>query len=809
MKFETLERLVTTTAIGLLLNGVAVGQDAETTPGLLGDLPFEVDAKASVSGGYTSNVFFTENNVEGDFITIIEPEIGISKKGETFQLAVGASAEIGRYFDLTSEDYLDAAIRAEGRVQVAEGIILFAGGDYLWEHEPRTSPDDARGIEPTLYRDASAFAGVSGRVSPFTYRVGVNYRNLDFDDVGAPGGLVVNNDDRDREHLEVGGRFGYLFSTDAQAFVQVIYDDRTYDSALDDAGFDRDSHGLQIAVGVAGEIGDVKGELLIGGLFYDYDDPAFGTVNTLDIGADITWRPNPRTRVTGLVEREIGETTLVGAASYVSTAAGARVNHWVAPDISTFGYAFVTQNDYQQIPRIDYVTELGFGVRYYLTPHAYLGARYGYESRLSDIAAADYDSHVFMLNVGADLDPAWKGDPALATPTAGGFYIGAQAMDGALITALEGPRGAGGTLVADFGDFGHAGGIFGGYRVLIDDFALGLEAEADIGDIEWTHTGNRTFSARRKNSYGVSATFGFLTMNDVLLYGRAGVASTKFESEYFQGNNANFVSDRETGLRFGVGAEFPISGGLSGRLEYAVTNYSDYPVVGSPRRQPDRFANLDALAKVGIVYNFGEGPKSDPVPVDFSGFYGGLQVGHETLVTDNSGPRPAAVPDPAFILDASRAGTGFTGGAFLGYGMTFGDVYVGAEVDSEISNTNWNIERDPTGRIYSVEKKASVGASLRAGYIVNDSVLVYARGGVVGTRFENEYSVAGAIVDDREIVAGVRVGGGIEFAATEDVRVRLDYTRSFYPEYTVTYPTGSDQFDPSENLFRIGVIVDF
>ena len=141
--------------------------------------------------------------------------------------------------------------------------------------------------------------------------------------------------------------------------------------------------------------------------------------------------------------------------------------------------------------------------------------------------------------------------------------------------------------------------------------------------------------------------------------------------------------------------------------------------------------------------------------------------------------------------------------------MTFGDVYVGAEVDSEIANTNWNIERDPTGRIYSVEKKASVGASLRAGYVVNDSVLVYARGGVVGTRFENEYSFAGAVVDDREIVAGVRVGGGIEFAASEDVRVRLDYTRSFYPDYTVNYQTGVDRFDPSENLFRIGVVVDF
>jgi opacity protein-like surface antigen len=722
---------------------------------------------------------------------------------------VGASAEIGRYFDVTGENYLDAALRAEGRVQVAEGIVLFGGGDYLWEHEPRTSPDDARGTEPTEYRDASAFAGVSGRFTPFTFRAGVNYRLLDFDDVAAPGGATINNDDRDRRQLEVGSRVGYLFSANAQAFLQVVYDDRRYDSAVDDAGVTRDSQGVQVAVGLAGEIGDVKGEVLVGGLFYDYDDPAFGTVNTVDIGADVTWRPNARTKLTALVEREVAETTLTGAAAYVSTGAGARISHWVAPDLSTFGYAFVTQNDYQSVSRIDYITELGFGLRYFLTPHAFLGARYGFESRLSDVAAADYDSHVFMLSLGADLDPAWKGAPALASAEAGGFYVGAQAMDGALITALAGPRGGGGTLVADFGDFGNAGGVFAGYRAIVNDVVLGLEVEGDIGEMEWTHRGNRTFSASRKNSFGLSGTLGFLTLNDVQLYARAGIASTEFESTYRQGGNVTSLSERETGLRLGLGAEFPIGGGLSGRMEYTFTDYSDYSI-GAPLGggNDDRFANAEAVARLGVVYHFGAEPQSEPVSVDFSGFYGGLQVGHEILVTENVGPRPAAAA-PAFTLDATRAGNGFTAGAFVGYGMTFGDIYLGAEVDSEFANTNWNIERDPTGRIYSIEKKASAGGSLRAGYVVNDAVLVYLRGGLVGTRYENEYAVGGAVVDESEVMMGTRFGGGIEFAASEDVRVRLDYTRSFYPDYAVTYPTGSDQFDPSESLFRIGVAVGF
>lgn len=791
-------------AAGILLaaQSGALAQEGETN-----GLPFDIDAKATVSSGYISNVFSTETNIQGDFVTIVEPEIGVSKKGENFELAVGAGMEIGRYFDLTSENYMDISLRGLGRFEVVDGVVLFAGGDYLWEHEPRTSPDDVGGIEPTEYTDASAYGGVSAEFDPFTFRIGVNYRRLDFDDVLAPG-RVVNNDDRDREHLEVGVRAGYIFMPKVQAFVQVVHDSRDYDAAFDDAMVNRDSEGLQVAVGVAGETGNIKGEVLVGGLFYDYDNPAFRSVNTFDVGAEFTWRTSDRTRVTGTVSREIRETTVTGASSAVSTLAGARVNHWIAPDLSAFGYAYMSQEDYQNVARIDYLTELGFGLRHYLTPNVFVGAQYGFEYRNSDVAAADYTSHEFLLSLGADLDPAWKGDPALASFEAGGFYVGVQAAHGAVLTPVTGSRGNNGSLSAEFGGNGAAGGLFAGYRLMVDNFMLGLEAEGDIGETEWSHNGNRTFSIRRENSFGASALFGFETVNDVLLYARAGVASTEFEGSYARGGGSARVSDRETGLRFGAGAEFPIGNGLSGRMEYVYTNYGDL-ALGPPGGNTgnDLFANAEAVARFGLIYRFGAGPGSDPVPVDFSGFYGGIQVGHEVLTTDNSGARTR--PTPAFVLDATRAGQGFTGGLFVGYGATFGDFYLGGEIDVDYATTNWNIERDPNGRIYSVEKRGSVGGSLRAGYVLNDAVLMYFRGGVVGTRFENEYSDRGPAVTPSKTLAGLRLGGGIEFAATEDTRLRLDYTHTIYPDYTVSYGTGTDRFDSSENLFRMGVVFDF
>lgn len=773
-------------------------------------LPFEVDARATAYSGYTTNVFSTDTDTKGDFITIVAPEIGISKKGDGYQLAVGASAEIGRYFDLTSENYLDGALRAEGRLEVLDGITLLAGGDYLWEHEARTSPDDVNGVEPTRYTDASLFAGVAMKFDPYALRLGVNYRHLDFDDVAIAGGGTANNDDRDRDHLELGARVGYAFMPGKQAFVQVVYDDRSYAAALDDNRFRRGSRGIQAAVGFAGEIGPVAGEVLVGGLFYDFEDARFEDLATLDAGARITWRPNPRTRLTATIERGVEETTIFGASSYVNSSAGARVDHRIAQDLSAFAYASFSQNDYQSIPRIDYVAEAGLGVRYFVTPNVYIGLQHAFESRNSDVAGADYTDHEFLLSVGADLDPAWNGDPTPASFGMGGFYVGGQLSDGALLTSVFGPRGSGGTLAADFGDFGMAGGVFGGYRVDANGFVLGLEAEADLGGAEWSHEGNRTFSVERKNSVGLSGVVGFRTRNDVLLYGRAGIASADFDATTSRGeaNNRASLSERRTGARIGIGAEFPVADGLSGRIEYIYANFGDI-VLGAPRGRfsDDIFNNAEMQARFGLVYDFGATPRSAPKPVDFSGFYVGAQVGHEVLASDNTGPRQSG-SDVSFTLDATRAGDGFDAGLFFGYGTTLGDFYVGAEAEAEIANTNWTIDRDPTGRVYSTEKLGSLGASLRAGYVLNDSVLVYLRGGPVVTRFETEYAVGGSVTSESETLGGVRFGGGAEVAISDRMRMRLDYTRSAYPDHSLSYPTGTDRFDPSESLFRVGVILD-
>jgi hypothetical protein len=237
--------------------------------------PFKLGASVSVTGEYTDNVFSTENDRKGDFVTVIAPEVTLRGRSEDFKLDLGASAEIGSFATETSEDYTDAKLSGEGQWNLSAETFLFGGLDYAWEHEERSSADDVDGTEPVEYREASAFAGISAGLGPVTTRLGVNFRDFDFDDTPAGLGTSVNNDDRDRPQTELGTRLGYKLGEGQQVFLQGVYDMRDYDASRDDSGFDRDSSGFNAAAGYRGQFGPFQGEALIGILHQNYDDPTF------------------------------------------------------------------------------------------------------------------------------------------------------------------------------------------------------------------------------------------------------------------------------------------------------------------------------------------------------------------------------------------------------------------------------------------------------------------------------------------------------------------------------------------------------
>ena len=90
--------------------------------------------------------------------------------------------------------------------------------------------------------------------------------------------------------------------------------------------------------------------------------------------------------------------------------------------------------------------------------------------------------------------------------------------------------------------------------------------------------------------------------------------------------------------------------------------------------------------------------------------------------------------------------------------------------------------------------------------------MLYARGGLVKTRFGTDYKTSGSSATSQEDKTGVRIGGGVEMPVRKDVQMRLDYTWTDYGSYTLKYsngPTGRDSFKNTESLFRVGFAYKF
>jgi outer membrane immunogenic protein len=115
------------------------------------------------------------------------------------------------------------------------------------------------------------------------------------------------------------------------------------------------------------------------------------------------------------------------------------------------------------------------------------------------------------------------------------------------------------------------------------------------------------------------------------------------------------------------------------------------------------------------------------------------------MASDFAGPRievTAGVDDVTGGIDP----TDVTYGAALGYDLQIGKVVAGVEATAA-----------------NVFDRADLGAAARLGYVVNENVLAYARGGY------SNLDLGARSVD------GLTVGGGLEVNVTDSVFTKVEY----------------------------------
>lgn len=353
-----------------------------------------------VRGEYNDNIYADRTAKVDDFIVGIRPQIAGHSLWERHSLTMSAYGNFGIFADNSSEDYQDAGVSTETRIDIAEHSQLTASLAAHRDHERRDSPDDARGVNPTIFYQLNPELRFDQRVNRMAFRIKGSVDYLDFDDAVSGTGAIINQDDRDRLIWTLEGRAGYDVSDNVQLYVSGLMDHRTYDEQFDDDGVERDSSGFGVFGGIIVELtGTISAEAYLGYRDQSFKDAGLLDVNGVAGGINVIWAPTKLTTVTITGERTVEETTILGSTASLNTSFEVKVDHELRRNIVLSLSAAYLNRQYEGIDRDDDNFRGSVGLQYLISRHFRLRAGYSYNSRRSEVFADGFDINSAYVNL--------------------------------------------------------------------------------------------------------------------------------------------------------------------------------------------------------------------------------------------------------------------------------------------------------------------------------------------------------------------------------------------------------------------------
>lgn len=398
-------------ALALSLPSVAPAETAaDAKPGyLLGG--FHILPEVDVSAYYDDNIYATQRARESDLVSVTSASVEAESQWERNSLDLGAGASIGRYLDISDEDYEDFWLKGDGQLDLSEGSRLYGGAGYSVNHEGRDAKESSQQQidEPTTYDSRTLQVGLDQLLGAFALKIGATYEGLDYDNVG-----MLINDDRDRSVTGFGLRVTLPVADQTDLFAQGILNQRDYDDDTDQFGYERDSDGYNALVGVTKSYpGGHRVEAYAGYLVQEYDDSRFERLSEPNYGFDLRWFPAEQTKVTGVLERSSNETTEIGSAGYLYTGLDLQVDQKMMTDVVGYLNYNYGLAEFQDVGREDRTHTVSVGVKYYLSPKVMISGSYSHidndsndRNSVSPISGTyDYTRNLLLLTLRARLTP--------------------------------------------------------------------------------------------------------------------------------------------------------------------------------------------------------------------------------------------------------------------------------------------------------------------------------------------------------------------------------------------------------------------
>ena len=355
-----------------------------------------ISLRLSAGVGFDDNVFRTESNTSDDFFWEIRPAVyfhgGFGKHG----FSLGYEGVFVRYFEFGNQDFDNHRVFAEAGLDLTRKLNLNLNGEVRLGHDPRGGVGTCLICSPTpdtwrAYR-VGADLVIGRAISRAQIIPGIEYSGIRYTNNGQ------SNRDFDRQDYRLRGvwRFTPRLSGIAEGGYAIV------DHLDPNNGLDRTETDLLGGIGWQATA-KTSGEILIGTLVQDFDDPARGSSRDFNWDARVHWAPKPYSKVTLFTSRRSQEDAAGGVGNFLADTVGSGWRHGFTERLVMTADVDYTLAKYSTGRRDKYLA-FQIGLTHKLTRWLDIDAQYRYLNRRSNIPGINYDDNMLLLSLTVGLE---------------------------------------------------------------------------------------------------------------------------------------------------------------------------------------------------------------------------------------------------------------------------------------------------------------------------------------------------------------------------------------------------------------------
>ena len=246
---------------------------------------FVVHPRLAVDFEFDDNVYRTQNNRVSDFVFRVRPGVTVDSDWEQHALQFYAEAELARWASNAGLNYESFIVGTRGRFDIDDEFAVNGMAEFARINIPQGQPGSVGPALNSITHQFTTGMSLSYNGDPFYARIGPRFQRVIY--VEGDGGVNQNY-----SLIEIAARVGYKITPELSVFLDPSYQWVRYDNSTDPFGFQRDSEGYDIRVGVAYDITrTITAEIGLGYFHRTFRDARTPPIGGLSGLARLYWNP--------------------------------------------------------------------------------------------------------------------------------------------------------------------------------------------------------------------------------------------------------------------------------------------------------------------------------------------------------------------------------------------------------------------------------------------------------------------------------------------------------------------------------------